>query len=153
MIIDKIENAHLYYCLGEDIKIALQALEKYTELDVKEPKTTIVSNESSDIYLTVSEYETQDASTKLWETHRKYIDVQYIKKGAESMGYTSLDRLKVAVPYNPDTDCEFHTGNGQFIEFNENNFMIFFPTDAHLPCIKRDNRTSSVTKYVVKVRT
>lgn len=39
--------------------------------------------DGSDIYVNVSEYETHELDSSLWEAHRKYADIHYIINGSE----------------------------------------------------------------------
>ena len=105
------------------------------------------------LYVSVDEYTTKDKSDTRFESHRKYIDIQYIIEGEEMMGLAPLDEVKpeVVEPYNAEKDIAFYNyDGGKYITATPKNFVIFFPTDAHRPTMKV-NENSKVKKIVVKV--
>ena len=103
------------------------------------------------MYATVSEYDTKDRESTLFEAHKKYIDIQYIIKGKELMDVEPLKNMTVTKPYNEANDAMF----GTVAKFKElkampGRFFLFFPTDAHRPSMK-DGNSLQVRKIVVKV--
>lgn len=100
----------------------------------------------------ISEYSTKDIDDCIWESHKKYIDLQYIIKGKESMGVTSIDKSTVIDPYSDTNDVIFYTAeDGDYHIASPNIFFLFFPQDAHRPCIKIDG-FDTVKKLVVKIK-
>ncbi|HET7897807.1 MAG TPA: YhcH/YjgK/YiaL family protein, partial [Flavisolibacter sp.] len=89
-------------------------------------------------------------STK-WESHRKYIDLQYIAVGKEKMGVAPVEKAKVLVPYNEKRDVANYEAEGSFYVADPSQFFLFFPQDAHRPSIKVDD--DRVRKVVVKILT
>ena len=87
-------------------------------------------------------------STK-WESHRKYIDLQYIAVGKEKMGVVDVSKAKVLVPYNEKRDVANYEAEGTFYVADPSQFFLFFPQDAHRPSIKVND--DSVRKVVVKI--
>jgi len=87
-------------------------------------------------------------STK-WESHRKYIDLQYIAVGKEKMGVANVSTAKVVMPYNEKRDVANYEAEGEFYVADPAQFFLFFPQDAHRPSIKVDEE--SVHKVVVKI--
>lgn len=148
MIIDKLSNSHLYAGLGERINQALAYL-KETDFTKIEPGSYELDGEN--IFALVNEYNTKDESEGKLEAHKKYIDVQFIVKGKELMGYTPLTNQKVIDEYDEQNDITFFSGNNSFTHVDEGMFAIFFPTDIHMPGIKVDNK-SLVKIVVVKVK-
>lgn len=109
--------------------------------------------DSDSLYVSVDEYVTKNNSDTRYESHRKYIDIQYIIEGEEKMGLASLDKVEgeVTEPYNAEKDIAFYQyDGGKYIIATPKNFVLFFPTDAHRPVMKV-NENSKVRKIVVKV--
>jgi len=103
------------------------------------------------LYISVDEYISKDKSETRYESHRKYIDIQYIIEGEEQMGLTTLEKVEVTEPYNEEKDIVFYAfDGGDFIKATPDNFLIFFPEDAHRPMIKL-NENTKVKKIVVKI--
>ncbi|MEO8231077.1 MAG: YhcH/YjgK/YiaL family protein [Ignavibacteriota bacterium] len=148
MIIDKLSNSHLYSGLGERISKALDYL-KQTDFSKKELGKYEIDGDN--IFALVNEYQTKDASEGKLEAHNKYIDVQFVAKGNELMGYAPLANQEVIDEYNEQNDIIFYSGEKSFTKVDEGMFAIFFPTDVHLPGIKIAKK-SYVKKVVIKVK-
>ena len=83
------------------------------------------------------------------EAHNRYIDVQYVIAGNESMGWkpradcvaptTDFDRNKDIQFFGDEPESWFHLRAGQFV--------IFYPNDAHAPLVS----TAEIHKVVVKI--
>jgi YhcH/YjgK/YiaL family protein len=149
MIIDKLENAHLYKNLGERISKSFDYL-KQTNLKNLAPGKYEIDGEN--IFALVSEYKTKPESEGKLEAHKKYIDVQYVISGEELMGYSPLGNQQILEPYKEENDIEFFEGDKSFTKVSAGMFAIFFPEDVHMPGIA-PGKSSSVKKLVIKVRT
>lgn len=107
---------------------------------------------SDDVYATVSEYETKNPEDANFESHRKYIDIQYIVSGKELIGLTNDTNLNVISPYNEEKDIAFYKSDGgKLLTASPDHYFIFFPEDRHRPCLKV-NENSMVRKIVVKIK-
>jgi YhcH/YjgK/YiaL family protein len=148
MIIDKLSNNHLYSGLSERINKAFTYLK---ETDFSEMELGKYEIDGDNIFALVNEYHTKDESEGKLEAHKKYIDVQFVTKGSELMGYAPLENQKVIDEYNEQNDITFFSGEKSFVKVDERMFAIFFPTDVHLPGIKVIEK-SFVKKIVIKVK-
>ena len=148
MIIDKLSNSPLYSGLGERINKAFNYL---AETDFSKTELGKYEIDGDDVFALVNEYNTKDESEGRLEAHKNYLDVQFVAKGKEFMGYAPLGNHKVIDEYNDKNDITFYEGEKSFTLVTEGMFAIFFPTDVHLPGIKVDGK-SYVKKIVVKVR-
>lgn len=122
---------------------------KETDFDNAEIKSYILSDDG--LYANIEEYITKDSS--LFESHRKYIDIQYVVKGKEFVRVTSFDLSKNSVikPYDEKKDIEFFESNlYQQVMLDGSNFLVLFPEDAHMPCMKVDSN-EQVKKVVIKI--
>jgi len=148
MIIDKIENSHLYEGISERIK---QALEYIHTADLKTIKPGKYEINGENIFALISEYKTKLEKEGKLEAHRKYLDVQYVIEGEELMGYAPLGAQIVLEPYKDENDINFFKGEKSFIKVSSGMFAIFFPYDVHMPGISTGDITD-VKKLVIKVR-
>lgn len=87
-------------------------------------------------------------STK-WESHRKYIDLQYIAAGKEKIGVADVGKATVVMPYNDAKDVANYTAEGTFYVADPSQFFLFFPQDAHRPNIRVED--GNVRKVVIKI--
>ena len=69
----------------------------------------------------------------LAEAHRKYMDIQYIVKGQEVMGYAPLSACTPAGEFNTEGDCGMYSGDFRFLTIGEGMCYVAFPEDAHMP--------------------
>jgi biofilm protein TabA len=149
MIADRIENASRYHALHPRIARALEFLGRADLDTLAEGRHAI---EGDQVYALVQHYTTEPASSKRWESHRRYVDVQYVASGVESMGWAARDTLTVTQTYAADKDVELHgeTADATAVRLDPRFFCILFPTDAHKPGCARGEPTQ-VRKVVVKV--
>ena len=89
-----------------------------------------------------------------YESHRRYIDLQYCIVGGESIGYHPVNaKLEPEGPFDVKNDIQFYCSTpteGGTIRMQPGSFAIFFPHDAHAPK-GRDGVNSFVLKAVVKI--
>lgn len=120
-----------------------------TDLDSLEAGVyPIMGNE---VYAMVSEYETKTAEEARYESHRKFADIQHLITGSEGMGLGMAESAVVSEPYSEKQDVMFYNSlNGQIHPADSKVFFIFFPSDAHQPCLSLTHK-EKVKKIVIKV--
>ena len=107
--------------------------------------------EGEHLFVSVMEYYAKQKQDALYESHKKYIDIQYVIKGEEIMGLTTLDKVEVRDPYDSEKDIAFYNSDeGNFYKATPENFFIFFPEDVHRPSITTGDSVL-VKKIVVKI--
>lgn len=97
-------------------------------------------------------YSSKDRENCFFESHRKYIDVQFILKGEEIIEVDNIKNLKINFEYDENMDLiKYNDSNfSSSIKLKNGDIAIFFPDDAHMPCIKV-TKSIKVIKTVVKV--
>lgn len=146
MIVDIFENSNKYYYLNKRFEKAFEYI-KSTDFSLMQCGRYEI--EGDDIYININEYNTKK-ETKM-EFHRKYIDIQFITKGEEYIGYSPLKSITVINEYDEKNDIGFAEAGKSFVKIKKGMFMILFPEDAHQPCTAVDE-SICVRKVVVKVR-
>lgn len=126
-----------------------KAFEYLQSIDFSEYDEGKYPIDGNDMYASISEYVTKNDGQL--EGHLEYIDIQYIVSGSEIIGYAKKGNQPEAIPYSNERDIAFYEGDYEPINVNAGEFVIFFPDDLHLPCLKCD-KPSVVKKVVVKVR-
>jgi len=146
MICDHINNSSIYEALHPAFQRAFEYL-----------KTVRVDNlpvgrlelDGDRVFAFSSSYETLPVDQRKIESHRDYLDIQYVVSGTEAIGYARVKDLEVSEPYTPDVEF-YNTTEDTLIPAKAGTFMIFYPDDAHRPgCIWKT--PSQVTKVVVKI--
>lgn len=108
-------------------------------------------NLSNDVYVTISEYQTKKEEDVLFESHREYIDLQYVIKGNEYIGL-SHNATENVIPYDAEKDIAFYKANiEKLLSANSEQFFLFFPKDLHQPCITT-GECNDVKKIVIKIK-
>ncbi|NMB96081.1 MAG: DUF386 domain-containing protein [Clostridiaceae bacterium] len=147
MIIDRLKNSHIYYSISDRIKTALDFL-KSSDFDVLKPGKYEING--FEVMAICEEYITKPRENVVWEAHRKFIDIQFIVKGAEFIGYSDIEDMKVTKQYDHQKDSLNLDGNGNFLLLRPGTFMILMPHDVHAPgfCV---SEPEYVKKIVMKV--
>ena len=149
MIVDKIENYHLYAKLLPGFARAFELLRNPQVADQPDGKYEI---DNENFYI-CQHYQSKPLEQGKLEAHRKYIDIQFIADGCEMMGYSNLENLQIDKPYDSDPDIAFYNTPDKIsmIELCKDMFCILYPHDAHMPGLNLDG-SSTVHKIVVKVK-
>ncbi len=148
MIFDSFENAEIYYGLGEKFKTAFEFINSTDFNSINEDRIEI---DGDNIFAMPQRYKTKNPENAAWEAHREYIDLQYMISGAENMGFVKSCYLDILENYDSEKDVEYLNGLGDFVQVGEGEFVIFFPDDAHMPCLKiKENE--EVYKVVIKIK-
>lgn len=150
MILDTMRHWTRYSSLGSGIRSALEYLHgsDFDRLD-----SGRYNLDGDQVYAIVNRYQTKPFPEAIWEAHRKYIDVQFVVRGTERLGYVPLDRApQVQTPYDFQRDVILFAPATDTLLFAAGQFAILFPEDIHAPGLASDLQTpSEVLKVVVKV--
>ena len=85
------------------------------------------------------------------EAHRKYLDIQYIVKGKEVVGWADLADCQLQGEFNEDKDIGMYEGSFEYFTINEGMCYVVFPEDVHMPGRHLDVPNDFV-KVVVKLK-
>ena len=146
MIIDTLANLGKYVALNPLFQDVVDFINNNDLASMPTGKVLIKGNE---LYanFTVAKGKTK-AEAKL-ESHDVMIDIQIPFNVPESMGYTPRTDLDEQ-PYNAEKDITFYDGLAQqYITVHPGMFVIFFPQDAHAPCV---SEASEIRKVIFKVK-
>ncbi len=87
----------------------------------------------------------------LAEAHRQYLDIQYIVKGKEVMGWADLADSKLEGAFNEEKDIGRYSGDFSYVTIPEGICYVAFPEDVHMPGRHLDVPNDFV-KVVVKLK-
>ena len=148
MIKDSVANIALYAQLSERISSALHYL-KSVDADGFEEKTVEISG--TDVYAMYQAYTSKSPTGRLYENHKKYIDVQFVLDGTEIIRVTDVGDLHATMDYDADKDVTlYELSDGTDVKLGSGDFVILFPHDAHVPQLESGS-PAPVKKIVVKV--
>jgi biofilm protein TabA len=107
----------------------------------------------SDAFALVQSYDTVAPAEKKHESHRDYLDIQYVAVGSEFIYYAPVDRLQPVTDYHAERDYQLYADpvEATQLALYAGNFALFFPQDGHKPgCV--NGSIGHVKKVVIKVR-
>lgn len=149
MITDSLQNHTLYHSLHPRFEKAFRFL---TETDLGQFPLGRHEIDGDDLFVILMEYDTKATNECIMESHKKYIDIQYMIAGEEMMGTVILSEHPATTPYDPERDAAFYKNEyDSLTKVQQNHFTIFFPHDMHMPCISTGS-PRKVKKAVFKVR-
>ena len=148
MIVDTLENAHLYATGDTRLAAALEYLQQ-TDFSKLEPGQYEVDGEN--VYALVQHYDSRPEEGAEFEGHRAYGDVHFVCDGTERLGYRHIRGLTATEPYDEEKECEMLKGEGDFVTLVAGMFAVVYPEDAHMPSLAV-GEPAPIRKVVVKFR-
>lgn len=129
-----------------------KAFEFLMEADLKSLEVGKHLIEGEDIFALVQEYNTKESELCRFESHERYVDIQFIVTGVEKMSWLPIEKLTLVENDLAKSDKALYkdTSVGNNFIVNEGEFVIFYPEDGHKACISVD-KPCLVKKIVLKV--
>lgn len=105
-----------------------------------------------DMFVNVHGYDTMQDHLCKFESHRRYVDLQYCISGGEKVEWMPTEDLEADGSYDEENDVQFYNTEkkGNMISFTPGMFGIFYPEDGHRPKIS-DEINTNIKKLVVKI--
>ncbi len=151
MILDVLENAPQYFALNKSFAKAFDFLNRPELIDLPVGRYEI---EDDRIYAIVAVDPGRKKEDAQLETHEKYIDIQLILDGIDTMGWRSKASCKkTSGDYDQEMDLQFFDDEPySWLAAKSGMFAIFFPDDAHMPLISSGELHKVVVKIAVDQR-
>ena len=148
MILDSLKNAASTLALNPLFKQAFDFIQK-NDLSKMELGKTILDGDK--LFISVMEIDGKLPEAAKMESHVKYIDIQVVLSGVETMGWTAIEHCTEAIePYNAEKDLQFFADKpSTLITVHPGEFAIFFPEDGHAPGIGNGLIKKAVVKVLV----
>ena len=130
-----------------------KAFEYMSNPNLKDLEAKRYDIDGNNLYALVQQYNSKNEADARYESHKKYIDIQYVLSGKELMGIGPMSDLQeIQQPYNESSDIQyFSVSKITNRKAEAGRFLIFFPSDAHRPGLK-DGENSPVKKVVLKLK-
>jgi YhcH/YjgK/YiaL family protein len=108
--------------------------------------------DGEELYAMIDEYKTRNEEDVMYEAHKVYADIQYLVYGEERIGVIDSTCSREVIPYDKTRDIAFlKSEKNNYRLASSKVFFVFFPKDAHRPCVKI-NDNSPVRKVVIKIK-
>jgi biofilm protein TabA len=122
------------------------------ENDLSTYQPGIYPIDGDNVFIKVTEMSSKEVDQTNWESHRNYLDIQFVVKGKEKMGIAPISSAAISQAYDKVKDLVlYRSAQGNFYVAEPGTFFIFFPSDAHRPGIKVEG-CALVKKIVVKIK-
>lgn len=158
MIVDHIDNWRLYRSAHALFQTAFNCLVQTDWSKIDNGRFEI---DGEDVFAIVDRRRGKGLNDAILEIHRQYIDIQFLFRGSDVMGYrplsdcsqhdsfNSFDSFNTFNTFDKDLDVGFLSDRPTtWFDVKENCFSVFYPTDAHAPM----GTENDFHKVVVKVR-
>ncbi|QJB57334.1 YhcH/YjgK/YiaL family protein [Pseudodesulfovibrio sp. zrk46] len=148
MIIDVLENADFYTSLNPHLATAFAFLRRPNLADLPEGKHEV---DGVNVWAVVAKGIGRKPGEALIETHDDYLDVQFVLKGVDNIGWKARKDLGPVVEARPATDVAFYADTpSSWSQVGPGSFGIYFPNDGHLPMISDEWLHKVIMKVAVK---
>jgi YhcH/YjgK/YiaL family protein len=106
-----------------------------------------------DVYALVMRAQSKAPAVAQFESHRDYVDIQYLVSGDEVLGVLPVGELSGATPYDIGKDVIFYATPTTYpaLRLPPGHFAVFFPPDGHQPMCHA-GAPGMLHKVVIKVR-
>lgn len=104
MILDMLENGKNYVSLNDRFAEAFAFLAEKNFEELPDGRYEI---DGENLFAVVMSYTTRPVTEVEWEAHQKYLDIQYLARGKEIIGWALLNQLTLSKPYSEEKDIAF----------------------------------------------
>ncbi|EHA1006338.1 YhcH/YjgK/YiaL family protein [Clostridium perfringens] len=148
MIFGNLINLESYDYLPKLVKEALLHAKNNNVIEF-EPGTHEIKGE--ELFFNRVNYTTKNKEDRFWEGHKKYIDVHVVFSGRERIDLNFKENLEFKEFIEKDDFLSFDGKENSTVVLEEGDFLICYPEDIHMTCLKADNEPSDVKKAIYKV--
>ncbi len=150
MIVTRLEDINRYRGLSTNLDTAFDWLLKEKWQNIEQGKHAIFGEA---IYALVQSYKSKEHAACRFEAHRSFIDIQMLTSGEEIIEALPREGLEVLEPYKPDIEFYVTPKDSAACRLfmKPGLLAIFFPEDAHRPCMIAGDGPEDIGKIVIKV--
>ena len=147
MIVDSLKNTAVYNKIHPLFE---EGFEYLRSTDFSKAEVGKVELKGDDLFVIISDSEMKAEQDAKLEVHDRYIDIQLPVSKTEIFGWKARESLSLSKePFNKERDIQFF--EDKYIttfSVSPEDFVVFFPGDAHAPCIGN----GKIRKVVVKIK-
>lgn len=131
MILDKAENLELYAGLHRHMPAVIRFIRDFLAAPGADGRYEICGEEA---YANVFGKDNGPDGEKRFETHDRYIDLQLVLEGGQTIYWADRDGLQVSEAYCAERDITFYApAEGLACGLRAGQFLYLLPTDGHRP--------------------
>ncbi|WP_192822227.1 YhcH/YjgK/YiaL family protein [Rufibacter sp. LB8] len=146
MVLDALQHAARYHALHPLFR---QAFDFLRTADLQNLPAGKIELAGEDLFAIISDGPGVAKETAKMEAHQRYIDIQYVVRGVDHMGWQDLSACGESIePYSTERDVYFFDVRPtSWFDVPAGFFTIFFPNDVHAPLATE----AVVRKVVLKI--
>lgn len=159
MVYDSLEHFSEYVKLHPRFRDAEVFLRKLLSIqNLQTGRYEWDTEKPNEIFANVQIYKSKPFDAGVFETHKKYIDLQYVMSGEESLYLPNATTTSLVqrTPYQEKSDYSLQEILPQEdctkLLLREGCFAILFPGEPHAPCLETEKGSCEVKKIVIKIR-
>ncbi|MEW6509497.1 MAG: YhcH/YjgK/YiaL family protein [Bacteroidota bacterium] len=148
MICDQLGQARKYEPIHPRFAEAFRALVRSDLRSLPEGRHEV---DGESLYLLIARNDGLPKTLAVLESHRRYIDIQFVIEGTDTMGWKPARECRVvSKEYDADRDVMFYGDvPATWLEVRSGMFAIFFPDDAHAPLVSEGRIHKAIVKVAV----
>mgnify|MGYP000845828934 FL=1 len=133
MIVDRIENLGKYVALHPLFAEVVTFMQTHQLVQLEEGKLVIKGKE---LFVNIETCKGKTQEEAVLEYHRRMIDIQMPLTTDEIFGYSPIEDLP-EMTFDEEKDIAKISGISAqtYVKVKPGQFAVFFPQDAHAPCI------------------
>ncbi|CCH48025.1 YhcH/YjgK/YiaL family protein [Pseudodesulfovibrio piezophilus] len=149
MIIDILKNASDYVALNPHFAKAFAFLNREDLADLEVGRHDV---DGQNVYAVVAKGHGRKAEEALIETHDHYIDIQFVLRGTDSIGWKARHDLGPTIQASdPRSDVDFYEDPPtHWTDITPGMLGIYFPEDGHMPMISEGELHKVIVKVAMK---
>lgn len=149
MIVDCLEQADRYIALNPHFATAFAMLRRSNIACLNEGRMEI---DGDTVYAVVAKGKGRRREEALLETHDKYIDIQFVIAGTDTIGWKARKDLGLPTDASdPRKDVAFYEDAPTvWSAIGPGMFGIYFPEDGHMPMVSDDELHKVIVKVAVE---
>lgn len=150
MIFDTLKNIGCYRGLSANFD---RAIDFILDTDFSAQAAGRYEIDGDNVFYMIQEPRLKEEDEALYEIHARYADIQLALTDGETILALPKDSIEDWQEFDAEKDIGFSANAepGIPLEMNAGSFAIFFPQDAHMPCL-RGGDARTCRKLVVKVK-
>ena len=115
-------------------------------------KAGIYEIQGKDMFVNVHGYDPLPRDKCRYESHQKYVDLQYCIRGGELIDWCLRSNMEPDGHYDYEKDLQYYKSNpaDSVLHMIPGRFAVFYPSDTHRPKIE-DGIETAVYKLVIKI--
>lgn len=146
MIVDRVENAHLYYGIGPHIDAALKFLQEGRFDGISR-----LSLDDFNVNISCTEYVSRPMEQCKKENHRVFADIHVCLEGVDVVGYCNRKDAEPITEYDSASDKQFFSARMSYVRLLPGMFALTMPEDVH-SAMMMDEKPEQSRKLIIKCK-